>query len=161
MLQNRAVSSPLSSSAPPGIAGSLERTISNERLQILKRTFSLPDSLQSFLIFLLLLLLICGALFAHLLLSTKIHQSELQLVELKNLNQQVVRESTVLIEQIARESSLQRGMARVREAGYTVAYERHYLAQPQQAVRSSAEVTIEEAANADVGWSMAVPQRTP
>ena len=103
MLQNRVVSSPLSSAAPPDLAGSFERALTNERLQVIKRTFSLPDSLQSFLIFSLLLVLLCGALFAHLLLSTTIHQGELQLVELQRMNEQIVRESTMLIEQIAEE----------------------------------------------------------
>ncbi|MCB0064653.1 MAG: hypothetical protein KDE19_21165 [Caldilineaceae bacterium] len=130
MLQNRVVSSPLSSAAPPDLAGSFERALTNERLQVIKRTFSLPDSLQSFLIFSLLLVLLCGALFAHLLLSTTIHQGELQLVELQRMNEQIVRESTMLIEQIAEESSLQQGMERVVAQGYTVAYDRRYIAQP-------------------------------
>lgn len=130
MLQNRAVTSPLSTTTPPDLAGSLERTLTSERLQVVKRTFSLPNSLHSFLVFTLLLILVCAALFAHLLLSTALHQGELQLVELQRTNQEIVRESTVIIEQIAEESSLQRGMERVLEQGYTVAYDRQYLAQP-------------------------------
>ena len=62
MLQNRVVPSSLSSTVPPDLASSLERTLANERLRVLKRTFSLPDSLQSFLVFVLILILVCGAL---------------------------------------------------------------------------------------------------
>jgi hypothetical protein len=131
MLQNRIVSPSLSPTAPPDLVGSLERTLANERLQVIKRTLSLPDSLHSFVLFSLILILVCSALFAHLLLSTSMHRVELQLVQLKKMNQDIIRESTVIIEQIAEESSFQRGMERVYEQGYVVAYDRLYIAQPQ------------------------------
>lgn len=129
MLQNRAIPSPLSAPLPTELAGSLERTLLHERFHTVKRTLSLPDSLQSFFIFLVILVFICAALTAHLLLSTQIHESELRLIELRALNQSIEQETTILIEEIALESSLERGIERVRAMGFELAYERRYVSQ--------------------------------
>lgn len=151
MLQNRTVSSPLTVTSPPDLANSLGRTLTHERLQVVRHTFSLPNSLRSFLIFLLMLIVIFGALFAHLLLSMTIHQNELELARLQRENLEIVRSSTVLMQQIADESSLQQGMQRLLDQGYTVAYDRRYLALPngteQQAIQlqdlAEGAVTVE------------------
>ncbi|MEZ4619374.1 MAG: hypothetical protein R2867_28230 [Caldilineaceae bacterium] len=129
MLQNRAFSSSVTPAVSTDLADSLERTLANERLRVVKRTLSLPDSLQSFLVFVLMLVLTCAVVMAHLLLSTDIHAGELRLNELKATNLAIERETTVLLEQIAVESSLDKGMAR-KALGYEVAYERRYIVEP-------------------------------
>ncbi|MEZ4676506.1 MAG: hypothetical protein R2932_19960 [Caldilineaceae bacterium] len=130
MLQNRAFSSSVTPAVSTDLADSLERTLANERLRVVKRTLSLPDSLQSFLVFVLMLVLTCAVVMAHLLLSTDIHAGELRLNELKATNLAIERETTVLLEQIAVESSLDKGMARAKALGYEVAYERRYIVEP-------------------------------
>ncbi|MCB0123232.1 MAG: hypothetical protein KDE58_13345 [Caldilineaceae bacterium] len=127
MLQNRAISPTISSPVSTELADSLERTLADERIRVLKRTFSLPDSLQSFLGLLLILLLICGALMAHLVLSTSLHQSELRLTELQAINRAMEQENTILIQQIAESSSLAKGMERAQQMGYQTAYERRFI----------------------------------
>jgi hypothetical protein len=130
MLQNRAISSSVPSPVPTELADSLERTLTDERLRVVKRTLSLPDTPQSFLVFLLLLMGVCGALTCHLLLSTAIHESELRLAELKAINRAIEQESTILIQEIAESSSLVSGMERARALGYETAYEYRYILQP-------------------------------
>lgn len=144
MLQNRAISPAITSPVSTELADSLERTLASERLLVLKRTFSLPDSLQSFLVFLLILIVFCGALMAHLLLSTSLHQSELRLLELQAINREIEQGNTILIQQIAESSSLTAGMARVQEMGYETAYERRYILQsaPQIAAPPTSSETV-------------------
>lgn len=129
MLQNRAISSAVTSPVSTELADSLERTLADERLQVIKRTFSLPDSLQSFLVFLLMLTIVCSALMAHVMLSTTLHKNELRLLELKAINREIEQENTILIQQISETSSLTKGMERVRQQGYETAYERRYVLQ--------------------------------
>jgi len=147
MLQNRAISPTITSPVPTELADSLERTLANERILVLKRTFSLPDSLQSFFVFLLILMLVCVALIAHLMLSTSLHQSELRLLELQAINREIEQENTILIQQIAESASLTAGIVRVQEMGYQAAYERRYILQhtsPTDAHRTTAEADIAE-----------------
>ena len=129
MLQNRAIPSSITSPAPAELTGSLDRTLASERLRVIMRTLSLPDTPRSFIAFLLMLLLSCGALACHLLLSTTIHESELRLRELKAINRTIEQETTALIEDIATASSLDEGMERARAMGYESAYEHRYILQ--------------------------------
>ena len=129
MLQNRTISSSISSPVSTELADSLERTLTNERLHVIRRTLSLPDSPQSFLVFLLLLLLLGGALTLHLTVSTAIYKSELQLVALQARHLALEQESTILIEQIAESSTLPAGVARAAAQGYVPAYDRRYIVQ--------------------------------
>ena len=138
MLQNRVISPTLTTPVSTELADSLERTLANERLQVVKRTFSLPDSLSSFLGFLLILLFICGALIAHVWLSTSLHKSELRLIELKTINLEIEQENTILIQQIAESSSLTKGIERVQQAGYEPAYEYRFIVQNSSEFATSA-----------------------
>lgn len=129
MLQNRAIAPSISSPVSTELADSLERSLADERLRVIKRTFSLPDSFRSFLVFLLLVTLICGALIAHLMVATSLHKSELRLQELQTINRAIEQENTILIQQIAEKSSLAEAMRRAQELGYEKAYERHFIRQ--------------------------------
>jgi len=129
MLQNRAIPSSISSPVSTELTTSLERTLTAERLRVIRRTLSLPDTPQSFLVFFLLLILFCGALACNLLLSTSIHESEIRLHELKATNLVIEQRSTIWMQEIATASSLDKIMERMRELGYVTAYEFRYVEQ--------------------------------
>ncbi len=126
----------MTSPAPAELGGSLEHTLASERLRVIMRTLSLPDTPQAFIVFLLMLILACGALACHLLLSTAIHENELRLNELKVLNRSIEQETTTLIEEIATSSSLDEGMDRARAMGYESAYELRYILPPTEPATS-------------------------
>lgn len=155
MLQNRAIPSSISSPAPTELTGSLDRALTAERLRVILRTVSLPDTPRSFVVFLFMLLLFCGALACHLMLSTAIHENELRLGELKAINRTIEQETTTIIEEIANASSLTEGMERVRAMGYEAAYEHRYILQTtvptnraEVATNSPAPVVIQSAYSA-------------
>ncbi|MEZ4859775.1 MAG: hypothetical protein R3C14_00630 [Caldilineaceae bacterium] len=126
MLQNRAISTSLSSTVSTDLLQTARRTLPNGWLRVLYHTLRLPDDLYSFLLFFLTLLIICGGLTLHLMLATTILEKEAELVQLQAAYQAVERTNSTTVRIIAQESTLDKIKQRALEMGYEPAFKRRY-----------------------------------
>jgi hypothetical protein len=130
-LNNETISSPV-----PAEWGMATRSLApqwlwlREQWRLLAQTLRLPDTWQSFLLFTLAIVLVCGGLVLHLQLSTIILQDTIALRGLQAEEQVIQKENANLVWAIAQETDLNRVMTRATELGYEPAFQRNYVIIP-------------------------------
>ncbi len=134
MLQNRTISSSLSSTVSSDWGVPVRRVMAREQWNLLAQTLRLPDGLQSFLLFTLAVVVICIGLLLHLQLSTTVLQDRIRLQALQ-LEEQAVKEQTSnLVWAIVQETELNRVKVRAIELGYQPVFQRQYIIVPHNAL---------------------------
>jgi len=142
-LNNETISSAISSPVPAewGVA---TRSLTPQWLwrrdqwRLLAQTLRLPDTWQSFLLFTLAILLVCGGLILHLQLSATILQDTIALRQLQAEEGVIQKENANLVWAIAQETDLNRVQTRATELGYEPAFQRNYVIIPGSAVAGGA-----------------------
>lgn len=142
MLQNRTISSSLSSTVPADWRLPVRRLLTREQWQTLRYTLRLPDGLRSFLYFLLAVLLICVGLVLHLQLSTTILQDQVRLEALQFEEQTVKEQTSNLVWAIVQETELNRIKVRATELGYEPLYQRQYVIVPHDVLATDPQQSI-------------------
>jgi hypothetical protein len=135
MLQNRTFSSSISSTVSAEWAAPQQHAVARgailrERWHVLTQTLRLPDNLQSFLLFTLVVMIICGGLTLHLQLSTTILQDRFRLEKLQAEEQAIKEQSSNLVWAIVQETELNKVKVRATALGYQPALQRNYIFAP-------------------------------
>lgn len=148
-LNNETISSVITSpaSAEWGMA---RRSLSTRRLwlrdhwRLLAQTLRLPDTWQSFLLFISAVALACIGLVLHLQLSTSILQDQIELKRLQAAEQVIQEQNANLVWAISQETELNRVKARATELGYETALQRNYVIIPGNTVADGAVQSLPE-----------------
>jgi len=109
-----------------------------DQWRLLAQTLRLPDTWQSFLLFTLAIVVVCGGLVLHLQLSTTILQDTIALRQLQAEEGVIQKENANLVWAIAQETDLNRVKTRATELGYEPAFQRNYVIIPGSAVAGGA-----------------------
>jgi len=127
MLQNRTISSSISSTVPSDWGIAAHRTLARERWQVLTQTLRLPDNWQAFLLFTLGIVLASAALLLHLQLSTTLLQENIRLATLQAEEQVLAKQNANLVWEIVQETELHKVKVRATALGYQPALQRNYI----------------------------------
>ena len=127
MLQNRTISSSISSTVPSDWGITARRTVVRERWQLLTQTLRLPDNWQAFLLFTLGIVLVSVALLLHLQLSTTLLQDNLRLTTLQAEEQVLAKQNANLVWKVVQETELNKVKIRATALGYQPAIQRNYI----------------------------------
>jgi len=130
MLQNRTISSSISSTVSPDWSAPVRRVMARQQWNVLAQTLRLPDGIRSFLLFTLAVIVICLGLLLHLQLSTMIFQDRIRLEALQMEEQAIKEQTSNLVWAIVQETELNRVKARATELGYEPVYQRQYVVVP-------------------------------
>lgn len=87
----------------------------------------LPSSIQSFLVFFILLLLVAGAMGMHVMLSVQVMQKQSTLLELQAQQAHIERQNAELVWQINQSASLDQVYQTAIEQGYEPMVERKFV----------------------------------
>lgn len=138
MLQNRTISSSISSTVPSDWGIAARRAVARERWQLLTQTLRLPDNWQAFLLFTLGIALASAALLLHLQLSTTLLQDNIRLAILQAEEQALAKQNANLVWEIVQETELNQVKARATALGYQPALQRNYIVVRDDVVRGDA-----------------------
>jgi hypothetical protein len=127
MLQNRTISSSISSTVPADWGIAARRAVARERWQLLTQTVRLPDNWRAFLLFTLGIALAVAALLLHLQLSTTLLQDNLRLAALQAEEQALAKQNANLVWEIVQETELNKVKVRAMALGYQPALQRNYI----------------------------------
>lgn len=94
----------------------------------------LPTSIQSFLVFFILLLLVAGAMGMHVMLSVQVMQKQTTLLELRAQQAQIERQNAELVWQINQSAALDQLYQAAIEQGYEPMVERKFVVGEQTIV---------------------------
>ncbi|MFN8443622.1 MAG: hypothetical protein U0175_22785 [Caldilineaceae bacterium] len=87
----------------------------------------LPSSIQSFLVFFILLLLVAGAMGMHVMLSVQVMQKQSTLLELQAQQAHIERQNAELVWQINQSASLDQVYQQAMQQGYEPMVERKFV----------------------------------
>lgn len=108
----------------------MRHTRLRQQWRVLTQTLRLPDNLQTFLLFTLVVGIACVGLLLHLQLSTAILQDKIRLTELQAAEQAIEEENSNLVWAIVQETELNKVRERAIALGYQPALQREYLVTP-------------------------------
>lgn len=86
-----------------------------------------PTSIQSFLVFFILLLLVAGAMAMHVMLSVQVMEKQNQLLDLQRAQARVERQNAELVWQINQSAALEQIYQKAIEQGYEPMVERKFV----------------------------------
>ena len=127
MLQNRTISSSLSPAVPSEWGVLERRALLRDHYSVLSQTLRLPDTLQSFLLFTVAIIVICAGFMLHLQLATTILQSRLELERLQAQKAELSQQAANLTWTIAQETDLEQLLTKATALGYQPALQREYV----------------------------------
>jgi hypothetical protein len=133
-LNNRTISSAVSSTIPADWGMSTRSKLLREQWHLCVQTLRLPDSWQAFLLFTLGVALACAGLLLHLQLSTTILQDKIQLEQLHAAERVIQEQNANLVWAIVQETELSKVKTRATELGYEAALQRNYIIIPGNTV---------------------------
>ncbi len=142
MLQNRTISSSISSTVSSDWGVPVRRVMAREQWQVLAQTLRLPDGLQSFLLFTLAVVVVCIGLLLHLQLSTMILQDRIRLEALQIEEKAIKEQTSNLVWAIVQETELNRVNVRAIELGYQPVFQRQYIIAPNDAIAAGSPNSI-------------------
>jgi hypothetical protein len=143
MLQNRTISSSISSTVPT--EWGMSARCAREQWQVLAQTLRLPDTWQSFLLFTLGIALACGGASLHLQLSTQILQDKLQLATLQAEERVLEEQNANLVWMVVQETELNKVKVRATALGYQPALKRNYIVIPGDTLTADRQPNIAQA----------------
>lgn len=122
--------STLSTSANTEIAQTLQRTLERSWLRSLQQTVQLPETWQQYMLLLVIAVLVTGALAWQVLLATQTAATRHQLRLLRVEYEQIERQNSELVYQIATQSTMRQVQAQAVAQGFGPATSRLYVARP-------------------------------
>jgi len=118
-------------------AGSRPATLVNERWRAIAEEVALPETRRGYLLFVLSLLVLAGAMAIHIMLSADIMRLQVQLTELQGQQARIERQNANLLWEASRNMTLQELHASAVETGYQPIAERVYVIQPALLARGA------------------------
>ena len=116
-----------------GLQATPSAPLTGIRWQPLVDALQLPTTMRGFLVFLLGLLVLAGAMAIHVTLSAEMMRLQLRLDELQGMEARVERQNANLLWQISRHADLQTLHEEALSLGYRPVEDRIYVVQPQAA----------------------------
>ncbi len=142
MLQQSALTQALAQSQrTPRVGKTISSTALGTGWQQVADVLQLPSSMQSFLVFSIMLLLVAGSMVLHILLSVQVMEKQATLNQLITKQEQIQRQNAELVWQINQSSDLEQVYQQAVNLGYEPMVERKFVMGNQTVVNRLDENT--------------------